>query len=90
MPALVKCALGKMRTEDVAARVGKFPTANGVNHDGFAKGSATRNRCRTSPLSFTAAWSCRNVSALIWPCQIVANRLGLLKQSLSDLLVANH
>jgi hypothetical protein len=31
MPALVKCALGKMRTEDVAARVGKSPTANGVN-----------------------------------------------------------
>jgi hypothetical protein len=33
MPELVKCALGKMRIEDVAASVGKSPTANEVNRD---------------------------------------------------------
>ena len=48
MPALVKCALGKMRIEDVAARLGKSPTANVENRDTLARGSATRNRCRTS------------------------------------------
>ena len=52
MPALVKCPLGKMRIEDVAARLGKFPTANGVNRDALARGSAIRNKCRTSPLVF--------------------------------------
>jgi len=48
MPAQVKCALGKMRIEDVAARLGKSPTANGVNRDAPATGSAARNKCRTS------------------------------------------
>ena len=37
MPALVKCALGKMRIEDVVARPGKFPTANGVKRDALAR-----------------------------------------------------
>ena len=91
MPARVKCALGKMRIEDVATRLEKSSTANEVNRDALATDSTARNRSGNfPPLSFTAAWSCRNASAVIWLCQMVANRLRLLKQPLSNLLVANH
>ncbi len=38
MPALVKCTLDNMRIEDVAAHLGKSPTANGVNRDALATG----------------------------------------------------